>query len=79
MCIRDRFHATTLENIDFAEAVATMPMEQRRGPPDLMIPKIMEPDRSLAEYVARAMGYIFDFWPHELKKTIEQSISTDPL
>ena len=73
------FHATTLENIDFAEAVATMPMEQRRGPPDLLVPKIMEPDRSLAEYVARAMGYIFDFWPHELKKTIEQSISTDPL
>jgi len=73
------FHATTLENIDFAEAVATMPMEQRRGPPDLMVPKIMEPDRALAEYVARAMGYIFDFWPHELKKTIEQSISSDPL
>jgi len=77
--IVELFHATTLENIDFADAVNMYPPEQRRGPPDLMIPKLMEPDRSLAEYVTRATGYIFDFWPAELRSTIEQSIAVDQL
>ena len=73
------FHATTLDNIDFADAIAICPPQQRVGPSDLSVPKLAEPDRSLAEYVQRAMQFIFDFWPTELRSTIERSTAADPL
>ena len=73
------FHASSLENADFAELVASQPPLTRKGPADLMMPKIMEPDRGMAEHVTLAMQTMFDFWPIELKQIIEQSVANDPL
>lgn len=73
------FHATSLENLDFVDAVQSSPPEQRRGPADLLMPRIVEPDRSVADNVQRAMQTIFEFWPIELLKLVEQSTSTDPI
>ncbi|KAG8626909.1 hypothetical protein KVT40_005854 [Elsinoe batatas] len=73
------FHATSLENLDFVDAVQSAPPEQRRGPSDLLMPRIAEPDRTIADHVQRAMSTVFEFWPVELMKVIDQSTSTDPI
>ncbi|PNS16632.1 Exocyst complex component 1 [Sphaceloma murrayae] len=73
------FHATSLENLDFVDAVQSAPPEQRRGPPDLLMPRIAEPDRNAADQIQRSMQTVFDFWPLELLKLVDQSTATDPI
>ncbi|KAF4554878.1 Exocyst complex component SEC3-like protein [Elsinoe fawcettii] len=73
------FHATSLENLDFVDAVQSAPPEQRRGPSDLLMPRIAEPDRNVADHVHRAMSTIFEFWPVELMKVIDESTGPDPI
>ncbi|GAM87890.1 hypothetical protein ANO11243_059180 [Dothideomycetidae sp. 11243] len=75
----DLFHASSLENMDFIDAVQSQTPEQRRGPPDLLMPRIAEPDRNLSDHVQRAMQTIFEFWQPELLKMVEQSTINDPI
>ena len=74
----DFFHATTLETLDFPDAVASAkPRDRRYG--DLRRHRLMEPDRDLARRVARAMEVIFGFMETELQQTVDWVLSQDPL
>ena len=76
--IIDFFHATTLEQTDFADAVsATKPRDRRGG--DLKRHRLMEPDRDLARRVTRSMEVTFAFLDQEFTRLMEWVISQDPL
>ncbi len=76
--IVDFFHATTLEQADFAEAVAAVPPKNRRGG-DLKRHRLMEPDRELARRVTRAMEVIFSFLEQDIQNLVDWVLSIDPL
>lgn len=76
--IIDFFHATTLENSDFPEAIAVAKPRDRRGG-DLRRIRLMEPDRELARRVTRAMEAIFAFLEQDLQVTVDWVLSQDPL
>ncbi|KAL8393976.1 hypothetical protein RB595_003662 [Gaeumannomyces hyphopodioides] len=77
--IIDFFHATTLEQLDFPEAVAAARPQDRRGLGDLRRHRLMEPDRELARRVTRAMEVIFAFLEQELQKFIDWVLSSNPI
>ncbi|KAK6845804.1 exocyst complex component Sec3 [Apiospora arundinis] len=76
--IIDFFHATTLETIDFPDAVAASKPSNRRGG-DLRRHRLMEPDRELARRVTRAMEAVFSFLEQDLQSTVDWVLSQDPL
>ncbi|KAF7558480.1 hypothetical protein G7046_g5673 [Stylonectria norvegica] len=76
--IVDFFHATTLEQADFPDAVAARRPRDRRGG-DLKRHRLMEPDRELARRVTRSMEVIFAFLEQELQRLMEWVIGQDPL
>lgn len=76
--IVDFFHATTLEQADFPEAVSTLDPRDRRGG-DLKRHRLMEPDRELARRVTRSMEVVFAFLETELLRLVEWVVSQDPL
>ncbi|KAF4965915.1 hypothetical protein FSARC_6329 [Fusarium sarcochroum] len=76
--IIDFFHATTLEQIDFPDSVATSAPYDRGGT-DLRRPRLMEPDRELAKRILRAMDTIFTFLESELLRLMEWVVGQDPL
>lgn len=76
--IIDFFHATTLEQADFPDAVAaTRPRDRRGG--DLKRHRLMEPDRELARRVTRSMEVIFSFLDQEFTRLMEWVVAQDPL
>lgn len=76
--IIDFFHATTLEQADFPDAVAACRPRDRRGG-DLRRHRLMEPDRDVARRVTRAMEALFVFLDQELQRLMEWVIAQDPL
>ncbi|KAJ2904691.1 uncharacterized protein MKZ38_007432 [Zalerion maritima] len=76
--IIDLFHATTLEQADFPDAVAAARPQNRRGG-DLRRHRLMEPDRELARRVTRAMETVFAFLEQDLQALIEWVASQDRL
>jgi hypothetical protein len=76
--IVDFFHATTLEQIDFPDAVAAAPPHDRRGG-DLKRHRLMEPDRDLARRVTRSMEVIFSFLEQELQRLMEWVVAQYPM
>jgi exocyst complex component 1 len=76
--IIDFFHATTLENADFPDAIAIAKPRDRRGG-DLRRPRLMEPDRELARRVTRAMEAIFAFLETDLQVSVDWVLSQGPL
>lgn len=74
----DFFHATTLEQLDFPDAVAAFRPRERRGG-DLRRHRLMEPDRDLARRVTRSMEVIFSFVERDLQVLMEWVIGQDPL
>ncbi|GAB7350382.1 hypothetical protein MBLNU459_g1005t1 [Dothideomycetes sp. NU459] len=74
----DLFHATTLENVDFADAVAAAVPDARLGP-DLTARRLMEPNREIARQVFDTMDEMFQFWPTEMKTTLEWAVASDPI
>ena len=76
--IIDFFHATTLEQFDFADAVAASRPRERRGG-DLKRNRLMEPDRELARRVTRAMEVTFSFLEQDLQNLVDWVLSMDPL
>jgi exocyst complex component 1 len=74
----DFFHATTMEQLDFADAVAASRPRDRRGG-DLKRHRLMEPDRELARRVTRAMEVIFSFLEQDLQSLVDWVLSMDPL
>lgn len=76
--IIDFFHATTLEQIDFPDAVAAIPARSRRGG-DLKRHRLMEPDRDLARRVTRSMEVIFPFLEKDLSNLVDWVLVQSPL
>jgi hypothetical protein len=76
--IIDFFHATTLEQTDFPEAVAAIPPRARRGN-DLKRHRLMEPDRDLARRVTRSMEVIFPFLEKDLGNLVDWVLVQSPL
>ncbi|RDA92421.1 hypothetical protein CP533_4706 [Ophiocordyceps camponoti-saundersi (nom. inval.)] len=76
--IIDFFHATTLEQVDFPDAVAACPPRDRRGG-DLRRHRLMEPDRELARRVTRSMEVIFAFLESELQRLMDWVLGQDAL
>ncbi|KAH6685037.1 exocyst complex component Sec3 [Plectosphaerella plurivora] len=75
--IVDFFHATAINQTDFAEASAIHPRDRMGG--DLRRHRMMEPDRELARRVTKAMEVIFGFVDHELTKLVEWVLMSDSL
>lgn len=76
--IIDFFHATTLEQFDFPDAVASVSAGSRRGN-DLKRHRLMEPDRDLARRVTRSMEVIFPFLERDLANLVDWVLSQSPL
>lgn len=76
--IVDFFHATTLEQSDFPDAVAASSPHTRRGG-DLKRHRLMEPDRELARRVTRSMEVIFSFLETEIQRLMEWVLGQFPL
>ncbi|KAG9667989.1 hypothetical protein KCU99_g6034, partial [Aureobasidium melanogenum] len=76
--IVDLFHATSLENIDFADAVVANVPEARMGT-DLTSRRLMEPDRAMARRVSDVMEETFGFWKDELRTLMEWANVGDPI
>lgn len=74
----DLFHATSLENIDFADAVMASVPEARMAP-DLTARRLMEPERGIARQVTDTMEEMFGFWSTEMKQLMEWSVAGDPM
>lgn len=76
--IIDFFHATTLEQLDFPDAVGGFRPRERRGG-DLKRHRMKEPDRELARRVTRAMETIFGFLEVELQRFIDWVLASNPI
>ncbi|KAK7742346.1 hypothetical protein SLS53_004491 [Cytospora paraplurivora] len=76
--IIDFFHATTMETIDFPDAVAAVRPRDRRGN-DLRRHRLMEPDRDLARRVTRSMEIIFPFLERDLGNLVDWVLAQSPL
>ncbi|KAI3391066.1 hypothetical protein diail_8071 [Diaporthe ilicicola] len=76
--IIDFFHATTMEQIDFPDAVAAISPGARRGN-DLRRHRLMEPDRDLARRVTRSMEVIFPFLEKDLGNMVDWVLVQSPL
>lgn len=76
--IVDFFHATTLENVDFADAVMAVEPSARRAP-NLGARRLMEPDRGMTRHVAGVMEDCFGFLAQDLKALVEWAVGGDPL
>jgi hypothetical protein len=76
--IVDFFHATTLEQSDFADLVGIMRPRDRRGG-ELRKHRLMEPDRELARRVTRSMEVIFAFIDVTFQQLIDFVLGIDPL
>jgi hypothetical protein len=76
--IVDFFHATTLEQLDFPDAVGAFRPRDRRGG-DLKRHRLMEPDRDLARRVTRSMEVIFAFLEQDLTRLMEWVLGQDAL
>lgn len=76
--IVDFFHATTLEQADFPDAVAVCRPRDRRGG-DLKRNRLMEPDRELARRITRSMEAIFQFLESNLQQLMDWVLVMDPL
>lgn len=76
--IVDFFHASSLESIDFLDAIAATPPENRYGT-NLIEKKPTEPDREMARRVTGTMDELFGFIKSELNSLIDWSVSLDPI
>nr|POF17821.1 exocyst complex component sec3 [Quercus suber] len=75
----DMFHATSLESLDFLDAVTATHPDGRRGT-NLLDRKPIDPDRQMGKYVQTAMEEIFNScFAAEMGSLLEWSVSNDPI
>ena len=74
----DFFHATGTEALEFPDAVAAAPPDDRKGT-NLYVRKMFEADRAMAHRVADLMEEIFASFSSELQALIEWALKPDPL
>ncbi|KAM3565814.1 hypothetical protein ARSEF4850_001194 [Beauveria asiatica] len=76
--IIDFFHATTLESLDFPDAVVATPPHNRRGG-DLKRHRIKEPIRDVGRRVTSSMEFIFSFLEIDIQRLAEWVLGQFPL
>lgn len=74
----DFFHATSAENMDFADIVSAVPVKARRGT-NLFERKLYDPDRAMARRVTEVMEELFAFWPSDMQSLVDWAVKLDPL
>lgn len=72
------FHATSMENFDFADAVMAAVPEARTSQ-DLGMRRLIEPDRNVARQVTDIMEELFGFWSGEMRTLMEWAVAEDPM
>ncbi|KAI9806047.1 MAG: hypothetical protein M1833_004454 [Piccolia ochrophora] len=77
--IVDYFHASSLEPVDFIDAVASALPAETRGSTDLRSRRLFDPDRVMARRVLDAMEEIYAFWQTDLQNLVDWAIKEDPL
>lgn len=74
----DFFHTSTVENVDFVDAVLAVPPEERRGT-SLHTRKPVDPDRTMANRILQAMDQVFGFWPAEIQGLVDWAIASNEM
>lgn len=79
--IIDYFHATTLEEINFEDYLASQPAGRDRKAPDheWLGFRRMEPDRDMARRVTRIVEAMFSFLEGDLQRLMEWVMAINPL
>jgi hypothetical protein len=72
------FHASSLGNADFIDAVTATPPRDRKGP-NLSNKKLFDPDRNMAKRVLQVMDEVFSGWPADLQSLVDWAVKSDPL
>ncbi|MCJ1312172.1 hypothetical protein MMC25_005846 [Agyrium rufum] len=72
------FHASSLENMDFPDAVAAAPPEMR-AEVNLVERRLFDPDRQMAKRVQNVMEDIFSFWGPEVENLVDWVVKQDSL
>lgn len=77
----DYFHATTLEELNFEEYLASQPGVLDRKAPDYewLGFRRMEPDRDMARRVTRTMEGLFSFLEGDVQRLMEWVMASNPL
>lgn len=74
----DFFHVSSLENLDFPDAVAAAPPESRKDG-NLLEKKLFDPDRQMARRVQEVMDDMYSFWPSEMEELVDLIFKQDTL
>lgn len=72
------FHASSLDQSEFSDAVLATPPDAREGG-NIRQNKVMDPNRDLARTVAQSMEEIYSFWPGDIQNLIDWALKEDPL
>ncbi|EHK99575.1 putative Exocyst complex component 1 [Glarea lozoyensis 74030] len=72
------FHVTSLDQLDFPDAVASATPDRRHGA-DLRRPRVMDPNRDLAKLVIQSMEEVYSFFAGDIQSLVDWSIQADPL
>jgi hypothetical protein len=72
------FHVTSLDQLDFPDAVASAAPDRRQGA-DLKRPRVMDPNRDLAKLVIQSMEEVYSFFAGDIQLLVDWSVQADPL
>lgn len=76
--IVELFHLSSLESIDFLDAVAAAPPSARRVG-DLTIRQMFDPNRDMARRLVNLMDEMFSFWSTDMQNLVDWATKTDAL
>ncbi|KAI9838329.1 MAG: hypothetical protein M1819_005597 [Sarea resinae] len=76
--VLDFFHVSSIENVDFADAVTAAPPAARRGT-NLSAKRPVDPDKSMTRLLSHLMDDMFSFWAGDLQNLVDWAIAADPL
>jgi exocyst complex component 1 len=74
----DLFHASSLEQMDFLDAINMAHPSQRFGT-NLIPAKPLDPDREMAKRVTGVMDEIFRFFTQEMGTLLDWAVANDPI
>lgn len=72
----DFFHASSVENQDFDDALMAAPPSKREGT-NLHVKRAPDPDREISRRVNEAVEDIFGYWSQEMKNLLEWVVKQD--
>lgn len=76
--IVELFHLSSLESIDFLDAIAAAPPSARRVG-DLTSRQMFDPNRGMARRLVNLMDEMFSFWSTDMQNLVDWATKTDAL